>query len=126
MPTPFFVPYGPFQPLGLITVTTAGTPVALDSNLASNYYSAKGKSEYAISFNQIWLKATSTNTGNIYLVLPGQVASNTSAIIWALGPGEFIFIGADALSRNNYGLNAFMLDATTSGNTVLVTGVVGS
>lgn len=126
MPTPFFVPYGPFQPLGLITVTTAGTPVGIDTNLASNYYSATGKSEYAITLNQVWVKATSTNTGNIYLVLPGQPASNTGAIIWALGPGEFIFIGSDALSRNTYGFNSFMLDATTNGNSAIVTGVVGA
>lgn len=124
MPTPILTPYGPFQPLGLITVATPGTPVKLSTNIG-DYYTATGKSEYAMYFNQIWIKAASTNTGNIYLVLPGQPASNTDAIIWALGPGEFIFVGADSPSRNMYGLNSFMLDADTAANAAQVTGVVG-
>lgn len=124
MPTPLLVPYGPFWPLGLITVTTAGTPVHLDVNIG-NYYSATGKSEYGASFNQIWVYASTTNTGNIYLVSPGQNASNTGAIIWTLAPGGFIFIGADSPARNMYGLNSFDIDATTSGNSAQVTGVVG-
>lgn len=124
MPTPLLVPYGPFWPLGLITVTTAGTPVSLSQNVGA-YYTATGKSEYAASFNQIWVFASSTNTGNIYLVAPGQPASNTGAIIWQLAPGGFIFIGADATSRNRYDLNSFMIDTATNGNTAQVTGVVG-
>lgn len=124
MPSPIITPYGPFQPLGLITVTTAGTPVSLSQNIGA-YYSATGKSEYAMCFNQIWVLASSTNTGNIYLTSPGQPASNTSAIIWQLAPGAFVFIGADSPSRNMYDLNSFSIDATTNGNSAQVTGIVG-
>lgn len=125
MPTPILVPYGPFQPLGLITVTTAGTPVPLTQNIGT-YYAAEGKSEYALQFNQIWIFAPATNTGALYLVLPGQPATNTDAIIWQLAPGTSIQIGSDSPARNVYGLNSFWLDAATSGNTAQVTGVVGA
>lgn len=124
MPTPLLVPYGPFQPLGLITVAAAGTPVPLSQNIGT-YYTATGKSEFAMSFNQVWVYASTTNTGNIYLVAPGQPASNTDAIIWQLAPGAFIFIGADSPVRNHFDLNSFMIDAATSGNTAQVTGYVG-
>lgn len=124
MPTPLLVPYGPFWPLGLITVTAAGTPVSLSQNIGP-YYTATGKSEYAASFNQIWVFASTTNTGNIYLVSPGQPASNTGAIIWQLAPGGSVIIGADSLARNMYDLNSFMIDTATNGNTAQVTGVVG-
>lgn len=125
MPTPIFVPYGPFQPLGLITVVNEGTPVSLASNIGP-YFTATGKSEYAQSFNQVWIRASSTNTGAIYLVAPGQTAANTDAIIWYLLPGEFILIGSDALSRNTYDLGCMLIDAATSGNSCQVTGIVGA
>jgi hypothetical protein len=125
MPTPIFIPFSGFQPLGLITVAAAGTPVSLSVNVGA-YYTASGRSEYAMQFGQIWLRATSTNTGAIYLVTPGQPATNTDAIIWALLPGEYIFIGGDSDSRNSYSLESFMIDAATSGNSVQVTGVIGA
>lgn len=119
------VPYGPFQPLGLITITTVGTPVAINVNLGA-YYTSTGKSEYAMSFNQLWLRATSSNTGAIYLMAPGQTSTNTGMIIWYLLPGEYIFIGGDALSRNTYDLGCMQIDAATDGNSVTVTGIVGA
>jgi hypothetical protein len=123
MPTPILAPYG-LQPLGLITVAAAGTPVPLWTNIGT-YYTTTGASEYAMFFNQIWVRASAGNTGAIYLVAPGQPASNTDAIIWYLEPGEFIFIGADSPARNMYGLDSFAIDAATSGNTAQVTGIVG-
>jgi hypothetical protein len=125
MPTPVPMPYGPFQPLGTITVATAGTPVALNVNLGQ-YYTQTGKSEYAMSWSQLWIRAASTNTGALYLVTPGQTATNTDSIIWYLLPGEYIFIGSDALSRNTYSFNDLMIDAATNGNSCIVTGVVGA
>lgn len=123
MPTPIFNPYG-IQPLGLITVATVGTPVSL-SSLIGPYYTAQGKSEYAMSFCQIWVRASTANTGVIYLTAPGQAASNTGAILWFLNPGEYIFIGADAPSRNQFSLESFSLDTATNGNSAIVTGLVG-
>jgi hypothetical protein len=124
MPTPILVPYGPFQPLGLITVTTPGTPIPIYQNIGS-YYTATGASAYAMSFNQVWIRATAANTGAIYLVAPGGSLNNTGSIIWYLNPGEYIFIGADALSRNTYALGDFLIDGATTGNSCTVTGIVG-
>lgn len=125
MPTPILNPYSGFQPLGLIVVSAVGTPVPLSQNIGS-YYSATGKSEYALQFGQFMLRATATNTGAIYLVSPGQPASNTDAIIWFLLPGESLIINEDSDSRNSYSLDSFQIDAATNGNSVLVTGVIGA
>jgi hypothetical protein len=124
MPTPILVPYGPFQPLGLITVAAAGTPVPLTQNIGT-YYAAEGKSEYAMQFDKIMVFAPTTNTGLIFMVLPGQPATNTDAIIWQLAPGTSFIFDSDSPARNMFGLNSFWIDAATSGNTAQVTGVVG-
>jgi hypothetical protein len=128
MATKILNPFSGFQPLGTITVATAGVPVLLSQNIGTYYSAASGGpkgSEYAMQFGQLWLRASAANTGNIYLVHPGQPATNTDAIIWYLEPGEFLFIGSDSPSRNSYSLESFELDADTGGNTVLVTGVIG-
>ncbi len=124
MPTPLLFPWGPFQPLGLITVAVAGVPVPLTQNIGT-YYSSTGKSEYSMNFNQIWIYASSGNTGNIYLVVPGGSANNSDSIIWQLAPGGFIFIGGDAPSRNTFDLNSFWIDSATGGNSAQITGYVG-
>ena len=124
MPTPLLVPYGPFWPLGLITVASAGTPVALSVNIGQ-YYTATGKSEYAACFSQIWVFASSGNTGNIYLVSPGGSKNNSGSIIWPLAPGQYIYVGGDFLARNTFDLNSFMIDADNGGATCQVTGYVG-
>jgi len=89
------------------------------------YYSATGKSEFTFQWQQVWLAASTSNNGNIYLVTPGQPATNTSAIIWKLGPGATLFLGAGYQTRNGFDLNSFWLDADTSGNTVQVTALPG-
>lgn len=123
MPTPLKVPYGPFWPLGLITVAAVGTPAQLAQNIGT-YYTQAGGSEYAAAFNQFYIRASLTNTGNIYLVAPGQPASNTGAILIILAPGEFVFLGSASWNLNVMGLGAFELDADTNGNSAQVTGFV--
>jgi len=119
MPTPLLFPYGPFQPLGLITVATAGTPVPLTQNIGV-YYSDVGKSEYAISFQTIIFQAPSTNTGAIYIVVAGGSANNSDSIIYTLASGATWSFSADAQSKNRFGLQSFWIDAATSGNAVQV------
>ena len=122
MPTPLLFPYGPFQPLGLITVSTVGTPVSLATNIGQ-YYTATGKSEYAVSFNQLIFQATSGNTGAIILVVAGGSASNADSIIYQIAPGATWVLGADAQSKNRYDLNCVWVDTATNGNSVQVCGI---
>ena len=124
MPTPLLFPYGPFQPLGLITVATPGTPVPLSQNIGV-YYSSVGKSEYALQFNQVLIQATLANTGNIVLVVPGGSINNTDSIIFTLGPGSYLFLGGDAPARNTFDLNSFWIDSNVGGSSAQVTGYTG-
>lgn len=123
MPTPVICQYGPFQPLGLITVATAGTTVALTVNIGLAFTGA-GSSEYGMSFHALYFTTPSTNTGNIYLVLPGQTAANTDAIILAIPPSTTFTMTAAAQVRNFLSLECMVIDTDTGGNKVQVTGMI--
>jgi hypothetical protein len=118
--------YGPFWPFGLITVSTPGTPVPLTQNFTSQQsaFTPTGKSEYAVTFNQFWVEASSTNTGNIYLVAPGGNKTITNSVLFVLTPGQYIFINVPAVNRNVLGINDMIIDADTAGNSCWITGMV--
>lgn len=122
----YTMPYGPYWPLGRITVATPGTPVPLTQNLnaAGLAYVPTGTSQYAAAFNQILVRAAVANTANIYIVVPGGSKNDTNSIIAFLQPGEFIYIGNSARNLNTFGLTDFLIDADTAANYAQVTGVV--
>lgn len=122
----YTLPYGPFWPLGRLTVATPGVPVPMTQNLNAIglTYTQGGTAQYAASFNQLWLRAAVGNTGNTYLVVQGGSKSDTNSIVIFLAPGEFIYIGDSANNRNTFGFNDFLVDADTAGNYLQATGVV--
>lgn len=123
----YTMPYGPYWPLGQITVATPGTPVPMTQNLNAKglSYTQTGGSEYAAAFNQIWVQAGTANTNNIYIVVQGGNKNDTNSIVFALAPGQYIFIGTSAQDRNTFGLGDFLIDADTANNFAQVTGIVG-
>lgn len=119
-------PNGPFYPFGLITVAAAGTPVPLYQNFTAQQllYLSTGTSEYSLRVNQLWVLATATNTGNIYLISPGGSKNVSNSILFVIPPGGSFFINVPAIARNTIGMNDLTIDADTGGNTVRITGMI--
>lgn len=90
--------------LGTVTVSTAGTAVAL-------------KTGDEISATSIMLQADSNNTGNIYY---GDSAVDSTGLF--LGPGESVPIGGTSIRGITEGLflNDIYIDSDADGNAVRV------
>jgi hypothetical protein len=118
---------GPFYPFGAITVATPGTPVPLSQNFTTQQqaYLPTGNSEYALNFNQLYVYAPTSNTGNIYLVAQGGSKTITNSILFILPPGQFFFFGTAAPNRNVFGVLDIWVDADTASNTCQATGIKG-
>jgi hypothetical protein len=137
--------YGPDWPLGLIAVVTPGTPVSIMSLVDPSAVNAPnqatstpgtataGQFEYSPSVQQIAFLAvkagashgTQNNTGNIYIVRKGvQGAGNRDdygAMVWALGPGQNLFLSSAPLERNVFSPYRYFIDSDNAGDSCLVT-----
>jgi hypothetical protein len=134
--------YGPDWPLGLIAVVTPGTPVSIMSLVDPSAVNAPNNPtptgtdtefEYSPSVQQIAFLAvkagashgTQNNTGNIYIVRKGvQGAGNRDdygAMVWALGPGQNLFLSSAPLERNVFSPYRYYIDADNAGDSCLVT-----
>ena len=69
-------------PQGKKTVTTAGTPVQLQTQ--------------SQSVNGILFQAWTANTGNIYIGTSALNASTGAGVIMILGPGQIAYVGGKA------------------------------
>lgn len=67
-------------PLGLITVTAAGTPVPLIQNFTTDYAS--------LVSNKIEIQASPSNTGLIYIGYAGMVKATGVKVLRVLNSGE--------------------------------------
>jgi hypothetical protein len=136
---------GPDWPLGMIAVVTPGTPVSIMSLVDPSAVNAPnqatstpgtttaGQFEYSPSVQQIAFLAvkagashgTQNNTGNVYIVRKGvQGAGNRDdygAMVWALGPGQNLFLSSAPLERNVFSPYRYYIDADTAGDSCLVT-----
>lgn len=117
----FGSPSGPIYPLGLITVTTAGTPVALTANVSGNGAFGTSASPAPIVANQIIVSAPAANTGDIQLIFTGQAAATGSgtSVIMNVPKGTTQFLRSPNLS-NPFTVTGMSLDGTHSGDTAWV------
>lgn len=115
---------GPVYCLGLIAVTTAGTPVPLSTNVPTTGAFGTASSPNPVMCNKIRVRTPSTNTGFIYLVINGGSKSVSTSVVLAVPPGTVDELALTPLN-NGLSLEAFSLDADTSGNSAYVTAVMG-
>jgi hypothetical protein len=112
----------------LITVSTAGTPANLNSNVGPQTGTVTTRPSGNV--RQLIFYPDSDNTGNTYLVrkVPGQTAnaSTPNFIVAVLAPGvpQSVPFGSLALSAA-INIDDYAIDGDTNGNRTLVTAVVG-
>lgn len=135
MATPWGSTSGPVYPLGLITVTTAGTVVALTVNvpLDTAWGTATGGipglttsgKRSTLCANRIVCMAPSSNTGDVYLVFKGQAAGTAggSSVILSIPKGQVRVLESPQLS-NPFQLDQFGVDADTNGDKLYVTTII--
>ena len=125
--TAFTSPVSGLWPLGQITVATAGTPVALNTNVGvqTQPTSVDGSG----NVRQLILFAGS-NTGLTYILrrVSGQTVTKatTNFIVAVVWPGQTISLplGSVGLS-SSLNVDDYFVDADTAGNSVIATAVVG-
>jgi hypothetical protein len=127
-------PTGPLYLLGLVAPAVAGTPVALNQNVAETTsfgtpvggvpgYSTSGKPAIIVA-NQLIFDAPSTNTKSVYVVYKGgAAAAKPNSVIKEIQPGG-TFILAAPQSSNPFQLDQFLIDAAANGEGVRVTAVI--
>jgi hypothetical protein len=115
---------GPIYDLGLITVASSGTPVALNTNVAitTSFGSSTSAtnaglpaSPAPICANQVMVMAPSTNSGDIQLVWKTQGASsgNGVSVILNVPKGQMVKLESPQLS-NPFQIDRFGIDGTTN------------
>jgi hypothetical protein len=117
-------PTGPVYSLGLITVTTAGTPVLLSSagvSLTSGFGTAANPSP--ICCLKIRVHPLSSNTGRFYLVFKGGNKGTSYNVALVAEPGITEELAFPQLS-NGLLLTSYNADADVSGNAAYVTAII--
>ena len=114
---------GIFYPLGLISVTTAGTPVLLSANVPITTAFGSANSQAPMCANQLIFSCPGSNTGLIYLVFKGGSKASGNSVILTLTPGQTYTLQSPQLS-NPFLLTNYALDADVNANTCYVTAVI--
>lgn len=135
--------FGPDWPLGMITVTAAGTPVSIMSLVDPSGINDPGvptsgsNDAYTRNAQQIAFQAvkpgtshgTQPNTGNIYIMRKGiQGVGNRDdygSMVEVLTPGQTLFIASAAMNRNVYSPYRYYIDADNNGDSAIVTLFIG-
>jgi hypothetical protein len=132
---------GPDWPLGLIVVTSPGTPVELmglvDSTDVNEPESATSATsdEYTVRAQQIIFQGVKAgaahglqnNTGNVYVVREGTGPSNhddPGAIVAVITPGTTFVLGSAPLNRDVFSPYRYRIDADTANDACLVTLII--
>ncbi len=116
---------GPLYSLGLITVTNAGTPVALDVNVSVADNTGAGVTQPPLKCRTIKVFASVDNTKEFFIVYKTTAAGtgNGTSVILAVAPGRSEQLeasdGSMAFTLNNLGA-----DAITNGNKAWVSVVI--
>ncbi len=134
--TAWSVPSGSFWPLGKITVTAAGTPIALNTNVGSQVGDSTPKMSRRIR-GLIFSGALTTTLGkNIYLIYKGKTVgtntkSSTNNIIAVIPCGTASTLNPQPVAIPPMGLlelsraliDNFVIDADESGASVIVSAI---
>jgi len=144
---------GPFIPLGIIAVATAGTPVRFTNLIdpsainapesptplasAVNTGGATSRKEYTVTCNQIIVQGVKSNggngvtnnTGNVYVMLKGNSGglgnrTDFGAMVLFVGPGLTAVLSVSPMNRNALCPYQLFLDADNNGDSALITLVV--
>jgi hypothetical protein len=139
---------GPVWPLGMIIVTTPGTPVGIMSLVDPNSYNAPETAtavepagaaqgdEYTSVFQQIMFQGFTSNggtgvisnQGNVYIMRKGvQGAGNHTdfgSMVAVLAPGQTIFIASAPRNRDTFSGYQFYIDADNANDAAIVVGFV--
>lgn len=135
---------GPDWPLGVIVVTTPGTPVNImslvdptNSNAPGTPVSTTNKRQYTARCNQIFFQGLKkgvshglvNNVGLIYVVREGVGGAGNrddyGAIVVALAPGQTFVLEAPAVEGDVFGPYRYSIDADNANDAAVVTLIVG-
>lgn len=127
--TAFTAPVSGIWPLGLITVATAGTPVALNVNVGAQ---TRGTPTTRPSGNvrQLILTAPAANTLLVYLLRKcagvSVTKSTTGFIAAIINPGQTVVlpVGGPGLSAD-INIDDYLVDADTNSNLLVPTAIYG-
>ena len=100
-------------PLGLVTVTTAATPVTLTANF-TDMEDIDNRMTNRVAAKAIFVQAINANTQKIYVGKQNMVVATGVGVLAELNAGEFWSLNAnDAV--NVFNVLDFRLDADVSG-----------
>jgi hypothetical protein len=133
---------GPDWPLGMIVVTSPGTPVRVTSLVDPNNYNAPetatttNADEYSPICQQIMFQGfkagashgVANNSGNVYIMRVGvQGAGNRDdygALVAVLTPGQTIFLASAPRNRDTFSPYRYYVDADNASDAAIVTLIV--
>ena len=124
---PFSNPSGGTWPLGFITVATAGTPVAINTNVGPQGQGAAYPTQFAKRVRQLIVTPKSTNTKWVYLVWNGyDHTTNQNGVLLGVPQGTIGSIPAGALLQSALiSIDNLSLDADVSGEGAFITAIYG-
>lgn len=107
------IPGGNPAPLGLVTVTTSGTPVPITANFAN--MALDGIMPGVELANKINFMPDLANGGEIFVGKKGIVIATGVGVLFKLAAGQGWSLGS-AEGPNIYNVHEFWLDASVSGD----------
>ena len=126
--TAFKSPVSGLWPLGQITVATAGTPVALNTNVGAQT-GGTPTSAPSGNVNALILQCPATNTTLTYLLrnVQGQTItkSDTGFIVAIVAPGDTVTLPSGLFIGTPINVDDYLVDADTNGNKMIATAVRG-
>lgn len=116
------IPTGPIYSLGLITVTTAGTPVELSQNVSTTTGFGTAASPSPLVFYKI-IVTNNSASGTLFLIHKGSGAATANSgvgVILAVAPGATGWFDAPQTS-NPFDITKMQADSDVSGTAAYVT-----
>ena len=124
--TAFSFPVGGFWPFGKITVTTNGTPVAINTNVGAQGQGGQFPTQMARRIRQLLIYPLSTNTKPVYVVMKGYSHTVTNGVLCIVYPGAVGSLPQGALLDGAMPtIDSFYLDSEVNGEGAFCVGIYG-
>lgn len=125
--TAFSYPVGSFWPFGKITVTTTGTPVAINGNVGKQTQGGQYPTQMSNRIRQLLVFPFSTNTKAVYVVMKGyDHATKTNGVLGVAYVGAVLSLPNGALLEGALPtIDNFYLDSEVNGEGAFVVGIYG-